>query len=119
MKEYTCIVCPKSCTVRVEERENEPGGLKFDGYGCHRGVKYARTEYENPKRLLCTTVRIGECSIRRLPVVSDADIEKRMLGQCFDYLHKISVKAPVRGGDVIVRNIMNSGANIIAAQDSF
>jgi CxxC motif-containing protein len=119
MKEYTCIVCPKSCTVSVEESGNELGGLKFGGYGCQRGVEYARTEHENPKRLLCTTVRINGCSIRRLPVVSDADVEKRMLRRCFDYLHGISVNAPVRCGDIIVKDIMNSGADIIAAQDSF
>jgi CxxC motif-containing protein len=118
-KEYICIVCPRSCTVRVGEAEGEPGGLKFRGHGCGRGVEYARTEHYNPKRLLTTTVRVIGSSLRRIPVVSDAEIEKPMLGRCFGYLHGLTVQTPIKGGDVIVSDIMNSGVNIIAAQDSF
>jgi CxxC motif-containing protein len=117
MKEYICIVCPKSCTVKVEDSGKEPGGLKFDGYGCNRGVEYARAEHDNPRRLLSTTVMITGSSMRRLPVCSDAEIKKPMLPRCFGYLHKITVQAPVKGGDVIVPDIMNSGVNIIAACD--
>ena len=118
-KEYICIVCPRSCAVRVSEAEDEPGGLRFRGHECGRGAKYARTEHYNPKRLLSTTVRVIGGVLSRLPVVSDAEIEKPMLGRCFGYLHGLTVQAPIRGGDVIVSDIMDSGVNIIAAQDSF
>ena len=48
-KTYTCIVCPMSCRITVEEQEE---GMKVAGNGCGRGKEYAMNEHTLPKRTL-------------------------------------------------------------------
>ena len=41
MKEYTCIVCPRSCRITVEEKDGE---LVITGNTCKRGYEFAKNE---------------------------------------------------------------------------
>lgn len=54
MTELTCIVCPRGCTLRIEERD---GRFTVTGNACKRGEQFATAEMTCPTRTLCTTVR--------------------------------------------------------------
>lgn len=114
-KKYTCIVCPRSCVIEVSMAGGAISDLK--GFGCGRGKAYAINEIENPVRMLTTTVCAEDGALRCLPVISTGEIQKSKIGECIEMLYHIKVKAPVREGQVIVRDILETGIDIVASRD--
>lgn len=112
-KEYICIVCPKSCrgNLRIQN-----GCFEAEGFSCKNGEEYAISEYQDPKRVLTTTVRMRHGLFRLLPVVSRAEISRKVFKSCLQELYAIEVEAPIKVNDVIVKNIRNTGIDILAAR---
>jgi CxxC motif-containing protein len=86
------------------------------GNGCPRGRDYAVREVTNPTRIFTTTVFIQGSTHRMLPVRSNGEIPKDMVLSCIRTLASCAVSAPVRCGDVVVRNILDTGVDIIASR---
>lgn len=112
-KSFTCIVCPVSCQLVVEEVE---GRLTISNYQCKRGLKFGEDEYRQPKRILTTTVRITGGDVKRLPVISVDELAKDQLIDIAKMLYKVSVKSPVYRGDIIIKNIASTGVDIMATR---
>ncbi len=96
---------------------DEKGGeFFFSGAGCKAGEKYAVKELTCPERVICTSVKIIS---RELPLVSVRTSSSVPKGEIYDILAKltdVTVSAPVRQGDVIVKSISSNGADIIATK---
>lgn len=114
-KEYTCIVCPRSCDLVLEEKD---GNITVTGNGCNRGEEYARNEYLHPRRMLTTTVKLTGSELRCLPVISSDSVPKEKLADCLEYLYGLEIEAPVKLHDVIAANILDTGVDILAARDA-
>ena len=65
MKELVCIVCPRGCRMQLAE---EDGRLTVTGNGCKRGAAFAESEWRDPRRTVCTTVRTAFPSVIPKPV---------------------------------------------------
>ncbi|MDF2548097.1 DUF1667 domain-containing protein [Anaerosolibacter sp.] len=115
-KEMICIVCPMGCRLTLQEDVNEEKGYKVSGNQCHRGIEYGIMEQVNPTRALTSTVKIKDSSLNRLPVRTDHPIPKAMLFECMKLLNHIEIQAPIKMGDIVVENVLNTGANIIASR---
>jgi len=111
MKEITCIVCPNGCKLCVEK---EDGEYIVTGQKCKRGITFAVQEMEDPRRVLCTTVKTCYKEIPRLSVRTDGEIQKHLIQPLMKKLRKIVVKEPVTVGEIIEENVFDSGINIIA-----
>jgi CxxC motif-containing protein len=112
---FTCILCPLGCRVELVEDENKI--LEIKGNECKKGKKYATSEFANPLRILTTTIKIQGGIIPKLPVRSTRPIPKKLIILCIKELVKVKVKAPIRYGDAILRNIFNLGVDIISSRD--
>lgn len=112
MKELICITCPKGCHLKVEE-----GTLKVSGNGCPRGITYAQNELTDPKRTVTTTVAIEGAEICRCPVKTSIPVPKDMMADIVAELKKYTLTAPVKIGDVVVSDILQSGADIVVCRD--
>lgn len=112
-KNYTCIVCPVSCDLTLTD---DNGVLTVTGNACKRGEVYAKNEYTDPKRMITTTVRLTGAELARLPVISTDPIPKGLMADCLKLLYEMEVKAPVKVRDIIVKNILNTGVDIVAAR---
>ena len=110
----TCIVCPIGCTLDIKEKDGEI--LDISGHGCLRGKKFAETEYHNPERMITTIVSLEGGEYSFLPVISDGEVPKENLKNCINELKRTKVKAPVKMGDIVKENILNTGINILAAK---
>ncbi|MCX7970298.1 MAG: DUF1667 domain-containing protein [Negativicutes bacterium] len=111
----TCVVCPRSCVGTIAA---DGDGIKsVSGFLCKRGEEYGRAEVTSPTRMLTTTVRINRAILPLLPVVSSRPLPRDMLLTCARHLAAVRVEAPVREGDVIVKNILGLGVDIVAARD--
>lgn len=111
--ELTCIVCPMGCHLNVEQSEE---GFKVEGNTCKRGEKYAVQELTNPTRVITTTVKLENSYLQLLPVKTEDPIPKGIIFDIMEALDKVKVNAPVKVGDVIVENILDTGVNVISAK---
>ena len=112
-KEFVCIVCPNSCHLTVTE---ENGEIKVSGNSCKRGKEHGINEFTRPMRMLTSTVAITGGLLPRLSVVSTGVVPKDQVNDCLQQIYGVTVKAPVRCGDVIIENILNTGVDIVASK---
>ncbi len=114
-KIMNCIMCPMGCEMTVTIENGTVISVK--GNTCPRGDKYARDEITAPKRMLTSTVSIEGGMLPLLPVVSADVLPKERILDCAVYLRKIKIQAPVKTGDIIVKDILGLGVDIVASRD--
>ena len=113
MTELICINCPRGCHLNVDE-EN---GFAVTGNTCPRGAEYGKNEIKDPRRVLTSTVRITGAAYRRCPVRTNKAIPKGMLFEAMNELNKINAVSPVKRGDVLVQDFLNTGSDVIVTKD--
>jgi len=113
-KTIRCIVCPTGCEIHVK---NVDGELIVEGHTCNRGEVYAKDEFIAPKRILTTTMRVKNGLLPLIPVRTDKPILKEKLNDVLDEIAVKEIKAPISMGDVLIKNVLNLDANIIASRD--
>lgn len=116
LKNVVCIVCPKGCEIEVYGDVSHP---VFKGYSCEKGLEFAKQDLVNPKRVLCTTIRTNNPRRILLPVRTDREIPLEIFDKVMCKIKQIVVEKPVRRGEVIVENIANSNASLIATATSY
>jgi CxxC motif-containing protein len=116
VKKLTCIICPRGCELLIKASEE---GYEIEGNQCPKGKEYALSEMINPKRSLTSTVKTIYRKIPRLPVRTDREVELREVFQIMKELSKVEISTPLHSGEVVVYNILNTGANIITTSDMY
>jgi CxxC motif-containing protein len=114
--EIICVVCPLACLVTVSI-DDEGKVVKVADNQCKEGKGYAVNECKFPGRVLTTTV-LTESSVRKLlPVRSNKLIPKGRLMEFAHFLAKVRVKPPVKVGQIISRNILDTGIDVISTDE--
>ena len=108
-KPITCIVCPRGCTLRVEE------DMSVTGNGCKRGAAYAIAECTNPTRTVTATVRVANRADTMVSVKTAAPIPKGEMFTVMKKLRGMTVSAPIAIGDVILTDVF--GTEVIATKN--
>ena len=68
------------------------------------------------KKIFTSVVRIKGSKRNVVPVRSSAPISKDLLIECSKALSRIHVGVPIKSGDIICRNILNTGVDIICTR---
>lgn len=111
MKEFICIVCPRGCHLKVDDNMNVSGNT------CPRGKVYALNEITNPTRMITSTVAIESEELKRLPVMTSMPIPKGKIFEVMEEINKVRIKAPIKIGDVIIKNVLGLDSDIIATRN--
>ncbi len=111
MRELVCIVCPKGCTMKIEEKDGE---ISVTGNSCKRGASFAVSEITEPKRTVCTTVRTVFKDAPVIPVRVSAEIPKDRIFDVMREINAVTLSSPVGRNDVIIKNVLGLGADVIA-----
>lgn len=112
MKEFICIVCPKGCHLKVDENND----YSVTGNACVRGAEYGKNELINPMRMITSTVKIEGAIHKRCPVKTSASIPKSKMFEVVKELDKITLKSPVNCGDIVIKNVAGTDADIISTK---
>ena len=114
-RNLTCIICPKGCNLKVEIENEEIKSI--EGNTCKRGYDYAISEVTNPVRTITSTVKleIG----KMLSVKTNKPIPKELIFKCMKEINKVVAKPPIKIGDVLIENILETGSNIVATQNIY
>ena len=113
-REIVCIVCPNGCRIRCRETQD---GIQCTGQACKRGEAYARTELTKPMRTLTTSVKTAFADSPVVSVRTDGEIEKAKMQDVVKALADVVVQQRIKIGDVIARNVCDTGVNIICTSD--
>mgnify|MGYP006313546131 CR=1 FL=1 len=114
-RELTCIVCPIGCSLVAEIEDGKVTSVT--GNTCKRGDAYARDELTNPVRSLTTTVKLEGGALPVVPVKSSKPVPKDKMFECMKVINSASIKAPVKIGDVVIKDILGSGADIVVTNN--
>ena len=115
VQNITCIVCPRGCQLKVDAEAQT-----VVGNSCPRGVAHGLAEATNPTRTLTTTVRIVDAEgnfVDMAPARTAAPIPKPLLFDAMKEIAALRVQKPIRRGDALISNILNTGVDVIATRD--
>ena len=115
MKEMICIVCPMGCHLTDDDSNLED--IKVTGNTCARGPKYAREECTCPKRMVTSVVKVKGGEIAMVSVKTSDSIKKELIFEALETLKDVVVEAPVKIGDVVVKDVLGTGVDFIATKN--
>ena len=114
-KSFTCVICPNGCRLEVEIDGERI--VSVAGNLCPRGEKYAKEEVSDPKRTIASSVLVDGGEMEIVSVRLDKAVSKSLIFPIMEVIKGLRVKAPVCIGDVIVHDILSSGADLIATRN--
>ena len=113
-KHFVCVVCPVGCEIDVVH----DGGkiISMEGNKCEKFEEFVTQELIEPMRILTTTVRIQGSRWPVIPVRTDKAIPKRLFPRIMKQLRRSKLQAPVNMLDLVLRDVLHTGANVIATR---
>lgn len=132
LKKFICIECPKSCEIEINyikksifrkinsgdaylgKKMDEIEILSIKGNECKKGKAFVTNELINPKRMITTTIFVESKQACKLPVRSEDPVPKELLLDILKEIKKVKVRAPVKSGEIIAKNVLKFGINIIS-----
>ncbi|MFW5952957.1 MAG: DUF1667 domain-containing protein [Candidatus Natronoplasma sp.] len=113
-KKVVCIMCPLGCEVQAEVEDQKIS--KIEGYGCEDGREYAEQEIASPKRTVMSVVRCFGGNFPTVSVKTSEPVEKDEIEEVMKALSEIEVQAPVKAGEIILKNVCNLGIDVVATR---
>ena len=113
-RNLTCIVCPRGCALTVSF--NEDGTINaISGNLCPRGKTYAENECIHPVRTITTTVRCTDGAV--VAVKTSAPIPKELMFDIMKQINSARASENARIGDVVIKNVLGTGADVVVTQN--
>ena len=113
-RELTCIVCPIGCQLSVTLENGVV--TEVTGNTCPRGKQYATNECTNPVRTITTTARTADGGV--IPVKTAQPIPKELMFDCMKEINNAVLSLPAHIGDVVIANILGTGADVIVTANA-
>jgi CxxC motif-containing protein len=113
-RHFVCVICPIGCEIDVVHDGSKI--ISMEGNKCEKSEEFVNQELIEPMRILTTTVRIQESMWPVIPVRTDKPVPKRLFPRIMRQLRRTKLQAPVNMLDVVVRDVLGTGANIIATR---
>ena len=113
-KTITCINCPVGCRINVKVSE-QGDILSVSGNTCPRGEAYARQECIQPLRMITAVIPAAESGVP-LSVKTSVPVPRSMIQSIMLEISRASVVPPVQQGDIVIHDILHTGADIIATR---
>ena len=114
-RELTCIGCPMGCQITVELENGEVTSVT--GNTCGIGDKYARNEVTHPERTVTSTSIVLGGDKPRVSVKTASNIPKDKINAVMKEIDAAVMKAPVHIGDVVVKNVCDTGVDVVATRN--
>ena len=119
--QLNCTTCPSECLLTVKVERDANGSVvevrSATGNSCPRGNKFAHQELTCPMRVLTTTVAVSGGDEALLPVRTVEAIPLELHAQAMVLIRGLVVEAPIRMGDVVLKDLLDTGIDLIASMD--
>ena len=114
-KRMVCIRCPVSCILEVKYTKTKL--LQVKSSQCKKGQEYAWEELFEPVRILTSTVYVRNGHLPLVSIRTAKPIPKAKIFKVMAKLSRTKVSAPLKIGDIIIKNVVNTGVDIIATKN--
>lgn len=114
-QELICIGCPLGCLLSVTTDQGSV--IKIAGNTCIKGEIYAKKEMTDPRRIVTSTVSVSGGRANVVSVKTKEDIPKDKIMECMKEINQTVVHAPVKIGDVIIKNVAGTNIAVIATKE--
>ena len=111
-----CKVCPVGCDLKIIKDESDTDLYIVEGNQCGRGKDYGIKEVLQPSRMITSRVLLENGPMSRLPVRTSDIIPHELVDRCMEIIKETRVSAPVNKGDIIIKDILETGVDVIAAR---
>lgn len=119
--QLNCTTCPSECLLTVDIERDADGAVvdvrSVTGNSCLRGDTFAHQELTCPMRVLTTTVAVSGGDEALLPVRTAEAIPLALHAQTMTLIRDLVVNAPIRMGDVVLEDLLDTGIDLIASMD--
>ncbi len=112
--EKKCKVCPVGCDLKIVKDDNIE--YSVEGNRCNRGKEYGINEILKPSRVLTSRVLLKNGPMGRLPVKTTGVIPENLVDECMEIIKVTEVSSPIEKGEIIIKNILDSGVDVVAAR---
>jgi len=112
--EIICVACPKGCRLKAVRKD---GQILVTNEGCKRGIEYAISEIEDPRRMVASTVRVSGGRHPLVPVYTEEPFPKGLIPKLLTKLREVNLQAPVQIGQVVIQDALDTDINVIASRD--
>ena len=109
----TCLLCPVGCELETEAGE---GGFIVRGHECDKGIDFAAQEVLHPLRNLATSVPLKGTESRMVSVRLSRPVPREMLFPILAEIAGLRPVPPVRRGQVLIADVLKTGADVIATR---
>lgn len=110
----TCVLCPVGCELEVAR--TAAGGVAVAGNQCDKGLPFAEEEVLHPRRNLATSVPVKGTAARMVSVRLSAPVPREMIFPVLAEIAKLRPEAPVRRGQVLIADVLGTGADVLATR---
>lgn len=113
-REYTCIICPNGCLIKVEYEGTNIKNIKGDE--CPKGKDYVKNEITNPLRVFTGSVLVESGDFSLVSLKTPVPIPKKYLKKIGEITRRIKVEAPVTIGQIVAYNLLNENIDLVATR---
>lgn len=114
-REFVCILCPNGCDLSVTVNGGNIEHL--EGAGCKKGQEYVQQELFAPERNIATSVKVEGGNMPLVSVRLNAAIPKEKIFEVMAEIKKVKVEAPVSIGQVLIKDVLGLGRDVIATKN--
>ncbi|MGA2142471.1 MAG: DUF1667 domain-containing protein [Brevinematales bacterium] len=121
VRNLICIRCPRGCDIQTS-LDGHGAITSITGNFCKLGEDYSRSEMDDPRRTVTSTVRVKNSSAAAasegalLPVWTNKPVPRDRIFELMELIGKVEVEAPVESGQVILKNIFGMDIDVIASR---
>lgn len=113
-REFTCIICPNGCLIKVEYEGTNIKNIKGDE--CPKGKDYVKNEITNPLRVFTGSVLVENGDFSLVSVKTSVPIPKKYLKKIGEITRYLKVESPIKIGQIIASNLLDGKVGLIATR---
>ncbi len=110
----TCVLCPVGCELEVGD--DAAGELQIIGNQCDKGVPFAQEEVLHPQRNLATSIPVRGTAAKMVSVRLTRPVPREIVFPVLAEIAKLRPEAPVRRGQVLIVDVLGTGADVVATR---
>lgn len=114
-RKFICVICPNGCEIEAVLNENEI--VSLNGARCKRGKTYVEQELTCPMRTFSTSILVEGGELPLVSVRLTKPIPKGKIFEVNELIHRQRVQAPVYSGQIILKNVLDLGSDVIITKD--
>jgi CxxC motif-containing protein len=114
MKKMICVMCPAGCDMEVSQKVS-CGEISVAGNDCKKGEVYARIEFINPQRVVTALFPVE--GGKAVSCKTSAAVDKDLIFEIIKEIKSREAVKPVKIGDVLIENVLNTGVDVVATSN--